>query len=87
MAEGGCVVDYHGCDFFPERCVAQRGRGSTGRSMGRACCGILRAAGTCSGCHVSWEHSLRCVGAWSQADVAAHAARPASAPPAVGCWY
>ncbi|KAL4424654.1 hypothetical protein ABPG77_002272 [Micractinium sp. CCAP 211/92] len=19
MAEGGCVVDYHGCDFFPER--------------------------------------------------------------------
>ena len=19
MAEGGCLVDYHGCDFFPER--------------------------------------------------------------------
>ena len=19
LAEGGCIVDYHGCDFFPER--------------------------------------------------------------------
>lgn len=22
MAEGGNVVDHHGCDFFPERCGA-----------------------------------------------------------------
>ena len=22
MLSGGCVVDYHGCDFFPERCAA-----------------------------------------------------------------
>lgn len=27
MAEGGCIVDYHGCDFFPERCVTLCGQG------------------------------------------------------------
>lgn len=21
IAEGGNIVDYHGCDFFPERCA------------------------------------------------------------------
>lgn len=21
MTEGGNIVDYHGCDFFPERCA------------------------------------------------------------------
>ena len=24
MGEGGCLVDYHGCDFFPERSVQCR---------------------------------------------------------------
>ncbi len=24
LAEGGCIVDYHGCDFFPERCAGGR---------------------------------------------------------------
>lgn len=22
LEEGGCIVDHHGCDLFPERCVA-----------------------------------------------------------------
>lgn len=21
VSAGGCLVDYHSCDFFPERCV------------------------------------------------------------------
>jgi len=25
LAEGGNIVDYHGCDFFPERWVAETG--------------------------------------------------------------
>jgi hypothetical protein len=24
LGEGGCVVDHHSCDFFPERCVPWR---------------------------------------------------------------
>lgn len=25
MVQGGCIVDYHGCDFFPERYAAGGG--------------------------------------------------------------
>lgn len=37
LGAGGCIVDYHGCDFFPERCAsARRGVGRAGR--GDAAC-------------------------------------------------